>query len=318
MTRKQQSENERPTEDPELGASNDLLRIPYGVQHQILSQMQLVLEKAVFRFVEQKHPDILQVRGWDCHEALELDKFFARNGMALIRSGQSEASQIDPHLMKCLGISISSIRHTAVHRLRLSAAKLGQMFHDSEQLLTLLGDDKAKEIIAKLHSETSVSLATLDAQEMEATIDLDAKTNEIRNQRLKLDAWERDVTRSAEEKREALRKLAGLEVARALSASSYDESNFKDAETNIDVNQSPAYAKGVRFRSAVSTSWAVLVICGLAIWSYFTAFPAERLVHVLREPSKGLFGSGHIEMVKEEPAEISMRAGANQAISKEI
>lgn len=123
-------------------------------QHKLLVQLQSVLEAACYEFGKHLMPDIFRRRGWDCAESLELNRC-AREFQQWSFSDVESANKPRDELFR----SISNIRHTAVHRLRVSVDAMEQFFNDAETLLLLLGDDARRREITMLRQESRMITA---------------------------------------------------------------------------------------------------------------------------------------------------------------
>jgi hypothetical protein len=99
-------------------------------------------------------PDTFRRHGWDCAEALELN----RGVKELQQWSSSSANTVNKPLDK-LFRSIANIRHTAVHRRRVSLHTVRQFFTDAEALLVLFGDDARRREIDMLLQEVRMVIA---------------------------------------------------------------------------------------------------------------------------------------------------------------
>ncbi|EXU94476.1 hypothetical protein X797_012452 [Metarhizium robertsii] len=138
---------------PESTSVLRLCRQPL-TQHKLLVQLQSVLEAACYEFGKYLMPDIFRRRGWDCAESLELNRC-AREFQQWSFSDVESANKPRDELFR----SISNIRHTAVHRLRVSVDAMEQFFNDAETLLLLLGDDARRRGITMLRQESRMITA---------------------------------------------------------------------------------------------------------------------------------------------------------------
>lgn len=121
---------------------------PSRTQHKLLVQLQSVLEAACYEFGKRTMPDTLRRHGWDSAESLELNRC-----TRVIQQWQFSDVCPTNKPRDELFRSISNIRHTAVHRLRVSVDAIEQFFTDAETLLLLLGDDLRRSEIAMLRQE---------------------------------------------------------------------------------------------------------------------------------------------------------------------
>jgi hypothetical protein len=100
--------------------------IPYITQHIILGTAQNILEECCYDFSGQWFPSELENRGWDCAEAVELTKW-TRIINEHSEKLPSYAFAAGRTLSKDILISVHLLRHTAVHRLRITAREVGKL-----------------------------------------------------------------------------------------------------------------------------------------------------------------------------------------------
>nr|POE72451.1 hypothetical protein CFP56_12324 [Quercus suber] len=134
--------------------------LPLRSQHRLLNLAQKTLEQACYEFGTTVLTSVLQANGWDCAEAVELniwarslrehkDKFVEDE---LVDTAKSFEDLLD---------SIAQLRHTAVHRLRVSATRLEQFMYDGESLCKLLHDAPSTTTMTRLRRTTSLAVDDL-------------------------------------------------------------------------------------------------------------------------------------------------------------
>ena len=108
--------------------------------------MQDILENSCYTFAVESLGEELQKNGWDCPERVELHVW----SRPLRRAQFSDESigALGKSLAELLD-SIAHLRHTAVHRIRVSVNRVLQFLLDSERLATLLNDENAAKRIAR-------------------------------------------------------------------------------------------------------------------------------------------------------------------------
>ncbi|KIM95471.1 hypothetical protein OIDMADRAFT_67125, partial [Oidiodendron maius Zn] len=150
--------------------------LPFRTQHGLLVHLQKLLEGICYDFGKREIPDLLQHRGWDCVESVELNRW---TDEFLKRQRKFPASKHDKKPLEQLFRSIANIRHAAVHRIPVSAKGIEKFLLDAEALATLLGDAKNTEKIAKLRRETqatelkrleSIAIAEMEREDREYQI----------------------------------------------------------------------------------------------------------------------------------------------------
>lgn len=107
-------------------------RLPYPVQHVLLSKMQSEFEHACYSFVKKQFPDVLaKQQRWTCPESFELigwRKLFPK-------TFTKQFPGFDVLMQKLVGL-----RHTAVHRVHLPISVIVNHNKDALQLMEYLQD----------------------------------------------------------------------------------------------------------------------------------------------------------------------------------
>ncbi|KFZ24006.1 hypothetical protein V502_01515 [Pseudogymnoascus sp. VKM F-4520 (FW-2644)] len=112
--------------------------IPYNVQHLILTTTQRLLEECCFGFAAKWAPALVEDKGWDCAEVVELTlwtKTLARLCDKLPADAISNDSEIP---LRMVFSSIGALRHLAVHRLSTSAQGIQKMLQSAVRLAVTL------------------------------------------------------------------------------------------------------------------------------------------------------------------------------------
>lgn len=113
------------------------LCLPRLTSHKLITQVQTILERACFDFARRKMATLLKKNGWDCAEAVELTTWMKE----LPRCGGKPFAE--PTQQRDFYKSLKAIRHTAVHRLPVTASNLQAFLCDGERLTSFLGDAAA-------------------------------------------------------------------------------------------------------------------------------------------------------------------------------
>ncbi|KAJ8126091.1 hypothetical protein O1611_g7549 [Lasiodiplodia mahajangana] len=162
--------------------------LPLRTQHRILTDVQRILEDACFDFGQRAMPDILKRKRWDCSEAAELNLWAAE-----LLQRQSEfanrADNIGQPLTKLLR-SVADIRHTAVHRICISARGLEQFLLNAESLATLLGDTTRLKSLTELRRSIQQAMEELERNKHVLGSKLRETLKRVAAQRAELDRIE--------------------------------------------------------------------------------------------------------------------------------
>jgi hypothetical protein len=186
-------------------------------QHLLLVKVQSILEQACFEFGQQVMPDILKKYGWDCPEAAELNRwtmeFLQRQG----QFGDKERNMKKP--LEKLFRSVSAIRHTAVHRIRVSAKHTEQFILDAEALLTLLESEKHLKLLTKLRQDTQLAIEELERNKHVLGIKLEETLKGIAFQRSELDRIEKACIAEMLKEDADYQMFAGMNLEQAVISS---------------------------------------------------------------------------------------------------
>jgi len=163
--------------------------LPYNVQHELLVKVQSLLEGACYRFGEKAMKDILAKEGWDCPESVELNRwpmvFLSHqekfSADAIIELGKPLVTVLD---------SITQLRHTAVHRLRVRLTRVEQFMVDSESLARLLQDESSTRTLSHLRRETQRTIGALQRNKNLLELTLAETLKKIAVQRAELEQLE--------------------------------------------------------------------------------------------------------------------------------
>ncbi|KAK1807667.1 hypothetical protein LTR12_017985 [Friedmanniomyces endolithicus] len=115
----------------------------------LATKVQTILEGACYDFGQKRMQETLQEKGWDCPESVELNTW----SNELRRHKQ----KFVPEDLEGIGKSFDDLldsschlRHTAVHRLRVTAARVEQFMSDAEVLCRLMQDEQSAETVARM------------------------------------------------------------------------------------------------------------------------------------------------------------------------
>lgn len=129
-------------------------------------------------------PDILDEKHWDCPESAELNLWVTEFTQ---RRRAFEKKKDVGKPLDALFRSVSDIRHTAVHRIRVSARGMEQFVLDAELFATLLGDAGCLTSLTKLRRETQSVIEELERTKHVLSSKLDSTLKKIAEQRAELD-----------------------------------------------------------------------------------------------------------------------------------
>ncbi|CAN9440265.1 unnamed protein product [Alternaria alternata] len=162
-----------------LGSQNQSpgsVSLPLWDQHRVLVKVQYALEKACFTFAQKRLENVLQKEGWDCAEAVELNrwpKVLLTYPEDCNLNGLNEFDESLPNLLD----SVTQLRHDTVHRVRLSSNEILQHLTDAVMFAQLLKDDECSEFVSTIRRKTQDAIEEL----VRNKAILDRRLDEIKN-----------------------------------------------------------------------------------------------------------------------------------------
>lgn len=136
-------------------------------------------------------PEVLETKGWSCPAAVELNiwvKVFRRKGQTLFKASAADV-EVDHSFYK----SLCDIRHTAVHRLPMTAAGIDKCLRDGELFATLLDDSTAASRLAAVRRELQRVTAEMEDHKCMLEAKLTATLERIAAERAELDRQEKEA-----------------------------------------------------------------------------------------------------------------------------
>ncbi|KAF2965964.1 hypothetical protein GQX73_g7574 [Xylaria multiplex] len=161
--------------------------LPLRTQHRILTKVQSILEDACFDFGQRVMPEVLKKNQWVCSEAAELNLWAAE---FLQAQGKFDKSVDVGMPLTKLFRSVADIRHTAVHRICISAKGLEHFLLNAESLALLLGDAARLKSLADLRRTIQQAIEELEGNKHVLSSKLTETLKRIAAQRAELDRAE--------------------------------------------------------------------------------------------------------------------------------
>jgi len=195
--------------------------LPYRLQHLILTQTQRLLEECCYYFAEKWFPSILEAKGWDAPEAVELTKWcrtLLKRGIPATAIALSHGQSLAVLFKRAI-----YIRHCAVHRRRqIPVKELEEMVRDAWLLSQALQDNLRAAQLLHWHKELENIVAHLqlrtDSQKEAAEAELRNVYNskvEIEERLAELESRASQLTQSLEAEGRTHRPI-GVEALRSL------------------------------------------------------------------------------------------------------
>lgn len=172
-----------------------------------------MLENACFSFGNDTIPQIMQRKGWDCPEKVELNV-----AVRVILKNQSnlDTKKLNTTLAEFLTLTMR-IRHTAVHRVRVTAARVEQFLVAGERLADLVGDDNCTREMARFRAETIFAIEEFTRNKTFLVSEHKKKLDSIAAQRAELDRLELAAVADLLKDDQEYQALAGSSLEAALA-----------------------------------------------------------------------------------------------------
>ncbi|QIW96584.1 hypothetical protein AMS68_002102 [Peltaster fructicola] len=128
-------------------------QLPCAIQHLILVRLQATLEAACYQFTMKVFPDIVESKEWDCVAAMELNIW---SGVMKVHDARIRPylKTIETPIEEILA-TLTAIRHTAVHRERVSIPTIERYLAISQMVARVLGQKSHQVAISQLQHLTT-------------------------------------------------------------------------------------------------------------------------------------------------------------------
>ncbi|KAL9029218.1 MAG: hypothetical protein Q9196_002514 [Gyalolechia fulgens] len=168
------------------------VQFPFRVQHSILARSQKILEDCCYDFTQKYAANLLTERKWDCAEAIELNKWTL---MMMKKHGKLPAGAFkDPDSgIQSVLLAVNSLRHSAVHRLRISAKGILQMIDAAVRFAETLSDAARASQLEELCKELQSMVKSQELNKNYLETKLRDELDEIKRQREELAKREQDA-----------------------------------------------------------------------------------------------------------------------------
>lgn len=193
------------------------LYLPFNTQHRLLAKVQAILEDACYSFGLRMMESVVQNEGWDCPESVELNiwtKVFRHNENKFDANGIRGLGKPFPDFLD----SIAQIRHSAVHRVRVTANTVEKLLADAGSLAELLGNLACARTLLRLQRETKLAVGELGRNKDLLESRLTEKLREIADARAALDRIEQTAVEDMLNEDKEYQNFAGMNLEQAINA----------------------------------------------------------------------------------------------------
>jgi hypothetical protein len=220
-------------------------------------KVQAILEEACYAFGDKMIGDILQKEGWDCPESVELNiwaRVFRCNEDKFDADKLVELGKPFPELLN----SIAQLRHTAVHRVRVSANKVQQFVTEAESLATVLRNDICAQILSRLRRAVQQVIDELGRNKDLLESILKEKLQEIDARRRELDSLECKAVEDMLKEDKEYQTLASANLKQSISApeaiqhsaSTSEHETSSEVEVEVESFAEPSFGQAGEIASA--------------------------------------------------------------------
>ena len=165
--------------------------LPFKTQHRTLVLVQSLLEECCLEFGNTWVPDLMEAQKWHEAESIELNKWnnrFSKYAKSLPSSAmKSVAGKTAAEIL----LRTSIIRHSAVHRLRTSAAGILNMLSAAITFAEALHDSKRAERVTEIKTQLEASVEEIVQNQNLLERKLTDQLEDIARRRAELDELER-------------------------------------------------------------------------------------------------------------------------------
>jgi 2-oxoglutarate dehydrogenase complex dehydrogenase (E1) component-like enzyme len=174
-----------------------------------LTTTQRELEECCFDFAAKWLPSILEDHKWDCAEAAELNKW---TSTLVARSGKLPAHAINNDSetpLQEVFFATNVLRHTAVHRLPVTAQGIHKMIQSALQLVRTLGDHSRAADLEGLHLEIGSRIRDMELNKNFLENRFDEQLQVITEKRAELDRQEKEALATMLQEDQKNKQLVG-------------------------------------------------------------------------------------------------------------
>lgn len=243
--------------------------LPFPSQHKLLVKVQTLLEAACYRFASIRLRNLLEAERWGCAESIELNiwsKSFRSTRDEFTADKLKEIGKPLPDLLD----AIAHLRHTAVHRIPISANRVIQFMVDAESLAKLLEDDACAKLLFHLRMATEVTIDELRRNKDLLELVMTENLKKFAIQRAELKRLEREAVESMLREDSQFQKFSSLSLEEAIASTEKTPDIVKSGETKsihtnilsaVDLNSGNSVDYRVKLLHIVLLVVRVLLIC---------------------------------------------------------
>ncbi|KAI1473420.1 hypothetical protein F4774DRAFT_51810 [Daldinia eschscholtzii] len=222
--------------------------IPYKAQHIILTEAQRMLEESCFEFTKKHMPALLETTGLDCASSLELTKW-TRLLAKMADEMPETAFNLGTTPLKEVLFSTDKLRHSAVHRVPMTARGIKDQLRSATALAFTLGDHRHTTQLEEICYELDNKVQAMELNKNALVHSTTAELQDIQRRREELDKLEKEVlanmVKSDQKNRGFIGALLEDSVGRILEGKTEmgtddeykieeDEEEFSECHTSVE------------------------------------------------------------------------------------
>lgn len=165
--------------------------LPFRAQHQVLTLVQSVLEACCYDFGNAWVPELMEAQKWEEAESIELTRWVQKFSKHTKNVPLSATQEIPGKSLTQVLFETSSVRHSAVHRLRTSAAGIIKMLDAAVAFTDALRDTETTTYIARIRQNLAVNIENIVQHQTLLERKLSDELKDIARRRAELDDLEK-------------------------------------------------------------------------------------------------------------------------------
>ena len=218
--------------------------LPFKVQHQVLTRVQSILEECCFDFGNAWVPHMMKEQRWEEVESVELNqwsKYILRHTHSLPHciTRKKEDRSLEDILF-----SIRPLRHSAVHRIRISAPGTLKLINSAIVFADALQDKRRAASLRRFHEQVSAGVTEVNEHQARLQTRLDDELAHLARKRAELDAMEKSAIDQAWAEDEVNRRECGTAVQGFLANMESDVEHSRPEEFKEDSQDTSSKVDG--------------------------------------------------------------------------
>ncbi|CZR35879.1 uncharacterized protein FPRO_03861 [Fusarium proliferatum ET1] len=204
-----------------------MVSVQLGIQYELMVQLQRYIERACYAFGSGEIPETLSRNGWDCDEAVTLDRWMREflDRPEIFDVGGSVESP------RSLFQRLREIQAVNLGRKRLTSDEIHEFLSDACALMDVLNVSGYKEILKKLELRIGKLLVDFAVRYKSFRQRRDEKLKQVKSERARLDMLEKTILAEMDDDIEGNQSMVKREIRTAL-----DKTAAK-FETDIEWNR---------------------------------------------------------------------------------